>query len=251
MAKDTVTLALSGEVHLDDFSVAIACFHRMIKGLTDQLAQDAVEWTVESLEVGSAIATVKGISADDADVSKVVDGYESLAQALHRRDVVLQCSPPVSKAARELVGIINGRVSSIRFETDSFDVDVSSADGIVDVGSAEANYGAVRGRIQSISNRGRLRFTLYDDIDDHAISCYLVDESEQEKLREAWGRFAIVEGIVRRNPVTGRPSTVRQVTAVTILDEGTSFDYRDAIGCAPALDDRVSPEAAIRRGRDG
>ena len=151
-----------------------------------------------------------------------------------------------------LQGLLNRRITSLRLETDSLDVELF-AGGIATGGQEESLpvYGAVEGRIQSLSNRGLLRFTLYDASDDHAISCYLRPGCE-DTMRKCWGKAAIVEGVLRRHPKTGRVSTVRDVTEgdVRIIGE-EGGDWREAIGCAPAKRGSISPEEALRRGRDG
>jgi hypothetical protein len=100
-----------------------------------------------------------------------------------------------------------------------------------------------------LTNRGSLRFTLYDLLNDKAVSCYF-SEGKQELIRDMWGKLAIVEGIVSRDPINGRPLVIRQVNNLTPLDElGRHFEYQDAMGVAPSLSG-LSPEEAIRRIRD-
>src|SRR5690606_8099939 len=79
-------------------------------------------------------------------------------------------------------------------------------------------FGGVRGRIESMSRRGRLQFTLYDALTDRGVQCYLAAGME-DAMREVWGKLAIVEGIVHRDPVYGRPITVREVRGITIIPE--------------------------------
>lgn len=208
-----------------------------------------MSWKLDALEVSSAIAAIRG-EGNLQDVESIVDGFERLGGALERAESI-----PYESARRpseEILNLINGRITSIRFETNRFDAEVSSnvLKGKPTPPKFVVRLGAVRGRIQSLSNREGLRFTLYDDLEDRAVSCYL-ESGQEEAMREAWGRYAIVEGLVRRNIDTGKPSTVRRVKKVTVLPEGDSLDYRAAIGCAPAIPGSISAEEAIRRGRDG
>jgi hypothetical protein len=100
-----------------------------------------------------------------------------------------------------------------------------------------------------MTSRGRLRFTLYDLIDDRAISCYLAPGSE-DIMREAWGKLVTAEGLVRRDPDTGRATSVRQVKAIQIIPEGKPGDYREAVGAALGFLGGELPEEVIRRARD-
>lgn len=256
MAKDTITLALNGDVSLKDFSNAIQQFFNLINGLHDDVAKESsIEWFVEGLEAGSAIATIKGIGEEEADteaVEKVVDAYLDVGKAI-QKESPLNYSRPVQRAAKQLVSIINGRIKSIRFETTETDVEIFSSPKVLAympiAKLPEGSLGAVRGRVQSMSNRGHLRFTLYDMIDDRAISCYLSPGNE-DIMREAWGKVAMVEGYVRRDPESGHATTVRGVKEIKVVHEGKIGDYRQAIGAAPGFLGDTLPEEIIRRARD-
>ena len=249
--SQTVTIALNGEVHLDDFSAAIGCFRQLIDGLAADVASDAkLAWRIDGLEVGSAIATVRGQCESPSSITEVVRAYEETGKAIMRGEEI-PYSDRVRKPVRDLMRLLNGRVTSIRFETEEFDAELTSRlDPCVVHDEYENIIGAVRGRVQSLSSRGKLRFTLYDDLDDHAISCYLKAGSE-DLMRKAWGKFVSVEGVVRRSSESGLATAIRQITSVDILGEDDPLAYRDAIGCAPAVHDgSMSAEEAVRKIRN-
>ena len=256
MVKDTATIALNGEVSISDFSKAVAHFKTIIETLSSEVANAAkIQWELDALEVSSAIVTVRGIpSVDNSDIAvvEVLNAYERVGYAA-QRGVESNYGSRVNTAARRLCGLINGHVSSIRFETEDADIEVISPIGIANghgiVGAPREAIGTIRGRAQSMSNRGTLRFTVYEENDDHAIACYL-REGLEEKMRLAWGQMCVISGTVRRS-ASGKVSTVRDVVDVVILDEHHDDSWRDAIGCAPALAGSISVEEAIRRGRDG
>lgn len=238
MVKDTLTLALNGDVSLQDFSGAIQEFLNLVTGLDDEVAKDIpIEWLVTDLEAGSALATIRGIVEDSSDmeaVERVVNAYLDVGESIMQARP-LNYSKPVQSAARKLVSIINGKVKSVRFETAERDVEIFASPvkwkKMCPVVLPEGSLGAVRGRVQSMTNRGQLRFTLYDLIDDRAISCYLSSGSENT-MRESWGKLALVEGFIRRDPETGRATTVRGVKDIRVIQEGKLGDYRQAIGAA-------------------
>ncbi len=121
-------------------------------------------------------------------------------------------------------------------------------DSLLDVPSDA--YGAVEGRIQAVSNRNSWAwFTLYAAVGDHAVVCYL-DEEGAELIRNAWGRRAVIEGWVSRDPLTGRPLSIRRITAITELEDRSPGGYRDARGVLPLAPGGMLPEDAIRRVRD-
>jgi hypothetical protein len=109
-------------------------------------------------------------------------------------------------------------------------------------------YGAVEGRIQTLTSRGGLRFTLYDSLHDKAVSCYLAEDLE-DIMRDAWGRRAIIEGRVSRDAKSGRPLAVRGITTLQVLPEIAPEKYRDLRGIARSTSG-LSVEEAIKRLRD-
>jgi hypothetical protein len=257
--EDTLTLALQGDVSLDDLARALTGFRDLVHSLTSEVdATTSVRWLVEDLEVGSAIATARGEVSREEDRGKVVEvirRYERVGRALELGEAI-PGSEPSKRSAREILRVIEGgRVRAVRFETASEDHEISAAvlrperEGVGRAKGLQPVVGAVRGRVQSISNRGGLRFTLYDLIEDRAVSCYLGPGME-ESMRDAWGRVAIVEGMVRRDAATGRPAVVRSVSRVELVSEGRPKGYRDAIGSAPQEPGEMLPEEAVRKTRD-
>jgi hypothetical protein len=263
-ALETVTIALSGEqertdlVPLADFALAISEFHNLIKALSTEIGDGTVDWVIEQLDTSSAIATVRGLGERER-VERVVRAYSEVGSALQERRS-LPFSHAVQKAATGLKNVLGHRVRTIRFETAEREIIVRKQEltgelsfkgelvaELIKGQSPSGAFGAIQGRVQTLTNRGGLRFTLYDLVNDKAVSCYL-KEGYEDRMRDAWGRLAVVIGLITRDPVTGRPLSVRQVTDVTIMPEETG-SYRDARGVSPPLTD-LSPEDAIRRLRD-
>jgi len=256
MIKDTLTIVLNGEVTLKDFSTAVSELLNLVNGINHDIVQNIpIEWFIDSLESGSATATIKGQVEKDEDiiaVEKVVDEYVNIGRSIQRGEQI-NYSRPVKSAARKIASLVNGRIKSVRFETPAEDVELFARPQLFfekeSAGLLEANFGAVRGRVQSMTSRRKLRFTLYDLIEDRGISCYLATGSE-EIMRDAWGRIAMVEGLVKRNPETGQPTTVRNVRHIRVIREGKPGDYRQAIGAAKGFLQGELPEDVIRRARD-
>lgn len=257
MAKDTLTLVLNGRVSLADFSQAVTGLFSLIEGLQADVAGGKhIDWLIDALDAGSATAAVRGVAENEADapaVERVVVAYEDVGNSIHKGRQ-FSYSPRVKTAANKILGLVNGRITSVRFETADVDVEFSKRPSelapVVSETVSEVAYGSVRGRVQSMTSRGGLRFTLYDLIDDRAISCYLAAGSE-DIMREAWGKLVIVEGLVRRDRDTGSATTVRQVKDIQIIPEGKRGDYREAIGAAGGFLGDELPEEVIRRARDG
>ena len=249
--SDTVTLALQGEVTLDAFSRAVLHFSRLVDALAaDLAARDALRWVITELEAGSAIMTARGVG-DQIAVSSVSAAYVGVGKALERGDTS-SLPERVREEAREIIAVIDGGVEAVRFETAEADATIRSLEeAFGKSGAPEAPapqpvaYGGVTGRVQTLSSRGGLRFTLYDVLFDRAVSCYLA-EGQEEIMRDVWGRMAVVEGLVTRDRVTGRPQVIRNVRGVTVVREADPDAYLASRGVLQRDPAGPSPEETIR-----
>jgi hypothetical protein len=253
MAVDTVTLALSGDVSLDDFSLAVSRLKNLLTALAKEVAGGVtILWLVDALDTGSALTAYRGSLANGgelAQLERVVRAYGEVGQTLERNGVIT--SRAVEKEARELLKVLQGgRVEALRFETPEIDATISAAPEDRPKSTTTEAYGAIEGRIQTLSRRGGLRFTLYDTLNDRAVSCYLAEDFDQELMRNAWGRRAIVEGWIKRDAASGRPLTVRRVSNVVVRPEAEPGSYREARAAIPLSDLELLPELVIRRLRD-
>jgi hypothetical protein len=259
MLNDSATLQLQGEkIPLRAFADAMLHFRGLIAALSDGIPGGReVEWVVDDLANGSATATIRGevLPGRESIVDQVVRAYDSLGAHLDKADLS-EYQPRVVKEAMALTGILNGKVDGLLFQTALHDWIIrkprhedhvaSSAWSVV--GAREA-YGAIEGRVQTLTNRGKLRFTMYDTLDDRAVSCY-VDEGQEHTMVGIWGKRVIVAGLVSREPATGRPVAVRQITSITELPERGPGSFRDARGIIPLRPGGLLPEEAVRRMRD-
>jgi len=255
--SDTVTLALQGTVSLSEFSTAVARFDALIAALTAESDGAGIAWQLDGLDYSSAITTARGVPTNGAipeRIDRVVRAYLEVGQALESGGTI-PFSLPVTQSAEALAGLLtNSSIDAIRFETAEDDAIVRQPPP-VPLPSATvarprtASYGAVTGRIQTLTSRNSLRFVIYDHIYDRAVSCYLV-EGRESMMRQMWDRVATVEGWVSRDPESGRPLTVRRVSSVTPLAEAEPDAYKAARGATPRNDDDPLPEVLTRRWRD-
>ena len=257
MPDETVTLTLDGNVSLRDFATATAAFSGLLDALSQSVAPGSdLNWVVERLDSSSAVMTARADTGTEEAAERVSFAYISVGRAIESREPI----PYTSEAgdyARTLANLVNGRIPSVTFENprDTQILRHPALPSGVPSGVAAVSErlfvarGAVEGVVQTLSNRRGLRFTLYDSVFDKAVSCYL--RKEQEILmRDAWGRRAIVEGTVTRDPDTGRPRAIRQITAVELVVERAPGAYRNARGISPSGPDDERPEDRIRRIRD-
>lgn len=257
MPKDSVTLEMKGEPTLADFARVMGGLVDLLDGLGEAVAQGAtIEWVIDNLETGSAIATIRGFVNGESGgiaVEETVEAYEQVGIALQSRQPIP--FPSVQGATTRMVAVLNGRVTSLVFRTDDVDAEVGTFDAAHhhrrarEVDSPKNSFGTVRGRMQAMSNRRGNRFTLWELGTERGIACYYADEMEP-KVVAAYGKVAIVEGWIRRNPNTGDALAVRGVTEIEAYPTVDRQAYRMARGAMPESSSNMSSEAAVRKVRD-
>lgn len=250
MTEKTMTLVLNGEVPLDLFARAMTRFQGLVHALTNDISPKAkIEWVVSDLNSGSAQATVRGVSSEPDAVDPIPVAYLAVGSALAEARPI-PYSPRVAREARGIAKILNGKVTSIRFETQDDDATVINSSGEEPRPRPIGAYGAIEGRVQTLSSRNTLRFTLYDAFHDRAVSCYL-QEGREDIMRDAWDRRAMVEGWISRDGITGRPTTIRRVQRVDVFgDVVPGAALRAVRGIAPLPLGAPSAVDVIRKRRD-
>lgn len=249
MQNDSITYSLSGEVSLDLFASTVKDLATLVDALSAEIAgKDRPEWIVEYLDAGSATMTFAGQGVEEETVERIVLGYATVGRSLERGEAV-PYSRKVESAAKRLTSVLDGAITAVRFETPEETSIVVSPSVKVETQRQLHAYGAVEGRVQTLTSRGGLRFVLYDSLFGKAVYCYLQVGGE-ERMRGAWDRRAVVEGWISREPVSGRPVSVRKVSGVTLLDEIERGSYRKARGAVPLGEGDPLPEETLRILRD-
>src|SRR4051794_26634668 len=225
MSLEQLTFEIDGEVSLERFAQGMTRLQRLVTALTNEVSRGAsIDWIVEDLRPGSAVTTVRGIAEDPETVERVVRAYTVVGRALAQHQMV-PYSPAVAKSANQLLELLGDDVTAIRFETAEDEITIDSREGSSNGRALTGAYGAIGGRVEVLSRRRGLRFTLYDALSDRAVSCYLAD-GQDELMRDVWGRRVTVSGWVSRDTITGRPVSIRDITDVTPLTEVLPGSYR-------------------------
>ena len=245
MANDTLTFAMGGRVEVGQFQQGITLFQRLVAALTHR---SEVSWVVEDLQPGSATTTLRGEADDIAKVEKIVRDYDSIGKALEVGEP-LHYHRSVNQAA-EAIKTLAQSVEYVRFETPTGDYTIFGDGKARPHRTFSVSIGAISGRVQTLSNRGSLRFNLYDTVHDRAVACYL-QPGQEELMRQAWGRRARVSGKVSRESNSDRPVAIRQILDIEILEDIAPGSYWSAQGAVPWQPGDEMPEDVIRRLRDG
>ena len=249
MADHSLTFALDGDVSLDDLHEAITNLRALVRALSSEVAsKETIDWSVADLSGGSASATLSGVSDAPDAVVRVITAYGAVGTALEQRRPI-PYSDRVNRAAQSLAGLVHGSIHAARFETAS-ETAIVTDPALADVPKHPVSaLGTVEGRVQTLTSRDRLRFTLYDTIHDKAVACYVAEE-QQDLLRGIWDRRAVVHGWVTRDPISGRPLTVRRVSAIEAPRDVQRGSYIHARGVVTPLPGAPAPEVTVRRMRD-
>lgn len=249
MAKNTITLALNGEVTIAHFAGALSALQKLVQALSEDAGlAGQIAWYVYDLQAGSATTTLRAQSDVLEQAERIVEAYAAVGIALQTGSYSA-FSEPVIRAAKTITKIIDDKVTSVRFETADVDTTILKYPNKVIATALTKSYGAIEGKVQTLTNRAGLRFNLYDTLHDHAVACY-VEEGKEALLREIWGQTAVVEGEISRDRFSGRPVAVRHITTIRVLPEAGRGSYLDARGAAPLLPGGPKPEDIIRHLRD-
>lgn len=248
MPNNTLTLKLQGEVPLAEFAKAMGHFSALVEALTDDVGGNTdVEWEIVKLEAGSATAVIIGKSPYEEVVEKVVQAYEIIGAAI-KNNKPIPYSENISREARSIAGLLNGKIKKVEFVTQQATAIVDTPFIYIEPLDREYSFGAISGTVETLSKRGKVRFILYDNLFDRAVNCYL--KSGQEHLMlDAWDKRVLVAGQVFRDPNTGRPTDVREINYVQVLNEDQS-NFMSLAGIIPWRDGDEYPEETIRRLRD-
>lgn len=250
MKNETLTLTLGGVVPFDKFTQAMRDFDRLVESLTKDIGKGAtIDWLLDDLSSGSAVVTLRGISESPEAVARVSRAYITVGQSIET-GLPIPYGPDIVRAAENLTAIVTGSITSIQFES-SGEVAVVTGKAprgeppIATVGA----HGSVEGRIETVTHRRWTGFVLYDLLNDQAIRCYLQPDQE-DIVRDAWNRRAVVRGWIRRDPYSGRPVAVNPVHSIEIVEDIEPGAFLRARGISPRQQDDPTVEEQIRRLRD-
>ena len=251
MGEDCVKIHVGGELPVDKLSEVFARFSQVLDALSESHSAD-VRWVIAGLDYGSASALARAVPRDDeaqrripamcddyTDAARrVQDGNADRTFLLHRqmRELLVladDAHPIVVESGRQRV-VVEASVAPLALPAaDGWEQDATS-------------LGTVRGRVETLSRRKALSFSLYELTTDTPVRCFVVPGLE-DTMRDVWGHIADVTGTVRRGAGTDRPLWIRRVTKVDRVDAGNPKGYLRARG---AIRTDEPAEVLVRRMRD-
>ncbi|MDE2816676.1 MAG: hypothetical protein OXM03_01630 [Chloroflexota bacterium] len=228
--NDNVTLKLDGVVPFPDFATAISELNELLKSLCSEITGSAatVQWKVVELSASSAATTIQGTSDDPKDVPSILTAYSTVGQALEDNSEI-PYSEEIRRHARSIASLVNGEITAIHFGTPRALHIVRKPPKREEKPVTVDAFGTIEGRIRTLSDRQSLKFTLYDNLFDAPVICYLSLDNADEAAR-LWRKRVVVEGLIRRNPKTGIPMQIRKIRAISELPSSNPGSYREARG---------------------
>lgn len=246
MAEIRLTLALEGEVSLDDFATSLSHWRHLLEALRQYTAHEAVvHWDIGTLEASSAITTILGTSLDSGLLHHVEDSYMDIGRHLQRRSP-LPYPLAVMRPALQLTHVINGRVTAIRFQTDTQTIRIHTRVPLPEYSRRTHAFGSIRGVVETLQRR-RHRFILYDELFDAPVRCR-IHEGQEELLRGVWGKAVEVVGEIGRDAQRQVPIEVRDIWEIRVLPDAVPAGYLRARGVVDFGTE--TPEILLRRLRD-
>jgi hypothetical protein len=257
MTKKSYTIQLDGEVTLDKFYQALEAWHKTLVALSKSIDENySHPILIDDLSYGSAIAAVCIEFDLETTASQFEHGFESMARHI-RSNTVHELPKPLrqpGKRLQEVAKLDGGEGFTLSSEDFDFLIDpkhwtASTNQYLQRPDNVEA-FGTVTGRLQSLNSRGSLKVRVYDDLNDKAVRISLTDE-QHENLRGLWDMNVVVEGLVRRDPESGRPLSMTNVQNIYKKDEpGDPFAWRKARGVLSHIHPEKSSEQLIREARN-
>ena len=110
------------------------------------------------------------------------------------------------------------------------------------------SLGSIEGAVEKLAQSHAARFAVYPDESSRGVPCFVGVENAA-RLSALSRKRVRVEGLLRRDPSTGRPLSIRDVTNIEVLEPPIA-DLRDLWGILPTVDER-KPEEIIRAAWDG
>lgn len=263
MQRQTYTLQLDGSVSLERLTTALDAWYSALHTLAVNLeTAHEPEITIEDLGYGSAVIDVAldfGSYEDSYAYSKAYGEYGRAVQSGDLSTVghVLQ------ESVRHLITAARlDEAQSLRLLSDDADILVLP-DEWTETESLNAEFsfgfkpthsealGMLTGKLQSLSSRNGLRFSLYDSVFDKAVRGTLSSD-QRDSVGELWNKHVVVSGLIRRDTETGQPLSIRQVTAIAESKEPANrYKWMRAKGALKSISPSMSSEHLIRQARDG
>ncbi len=260
MNERMFAIQLDGPVSLRRWSAALNAWQNALAEISKQVGQHHVlSLSVEGFNFSSVITEVSGEFDAEAAAVQFTQSYDSLGRGL-REGNLIDVPVPLQEAGKILLNVAridNGDGLILSSETGDFAISFErkrgEADGPRTIPDKVIAYGVLSGWLTALSNRGLLMAVIFAEFNDRAVRCFL-SADQQERARKLWDQHVTVQGLINRDPVSGRPLSVKDIISIapraTYEGEYDKFAWRKARGMLKHVHPELSSEELIRMARD-
>lgn len=225
--ENTISLELDGDrISADKLKHSINVFF----SLTDEIANEVsgkkkpIDWIV-SVKSGS-INLISHPVPKDIDAKLIPKIVNAIGSGLDMLEKSSKTPPYFSEKALELAqelatipdikgnGLSRICVRANNIQHNLTPKTVANVDSLL--GYHTKALGSIEGKLQAISERGDLRFTVYDSLTDKGIRCNIKEELRSEATK-AFGKRVYIFGIIRYAH-NGQPKSI-QVEEIKVFPE--------------------------------
>lgn len=171
----SITLELAGDaITLPIFADALSRLSSLLSAASTEVGAATVEWIIQDLAAGSAVATVMGVGVSEEVVAEATNAVLNAAVALQDHTPLLP-HLRIHGPMRDLTGILNGVVSDLTLISghrvvtiSSEDIEVSSGQDVEEL-NADAiplsltSIGRIFGTVRTVSHARDLRLEIRDE----------------------------------------------------------------------------------------
>lgn len=247
---DSVKIAfkLEGDnIPLDVFVEAITAFQELIETLTDEVSDMPLDWDVAELKKGSALLATAVFREEQLEEAVKVDtAYNDVGRAVSVGNVI-PFSDRVGDKVRALSRVVRGDVKGISLIPSSnvvYFVDRQLDQVVSKVNDKSHTFGTLTGLAGTLSARYSIKLTLYDELFDRAVYCYLA-ESQAEQARRFWNTRVTITGLIYRDPDTGRPIEIKNISDIADKPYGDPQSFYQLRGLLKVGEEHSLPDETV------
>jgi hypothetical protein len=218
LPKDCLTLDLEGNLPLEKFERAVVAFFDLIKEVTKEALREnqQIRWTV-TVRAGSAILNAIPHYAEDVapQAREILYAVPSGIKAIEKgaKEAPKYFNREAIRAVKKL-GSLQGLkptdITAVKIRSVSEKAVVTPKSVVVAdslIGGQRQSYGAIEGKMQTITDRDGFRFVVYDSLYDHRVDCFF-DEELMDKALANFRKRVRVSGLVQYDRA-GEPVSIK------------------------------------------
>ena len=233
-----LTLELDGSgVTPERFQRAVRAFFGVLSEVTKEVCQgqSPVRWQVK-VKAGSNLIGVVPTPGFRPDIVGMIatamhDGVDALEREADLPPMFSQTAARYARDLGELVESDPKRDIRIKLWADRRPVAVTRQTALTTDALEKGQYedhGSVDGRLQTVTERGAMRFMVYETLSDRGITCYLSHEQADEAVRSWRKRVEVYGRITYRRD--GTPVSIKVEEIVPFPDMDSIPDFQSVRG---------------------